>query len=130
MCCIEKKIKLEGSKGEVEKNALFDGGSTYSCIRPDIAKKIEVITPLPKPMEFDTAKNGEKVIANESIRINFYINGLRLSDEFMIIDNLSEDVIIGAKTMQAWRMKLDYDKEEVIIDPKVTKLRILNSKIR
>ena len=34
--------------------------------------------------------------------------------------------MIGAATMQKWRMKLDYDNEEVIIDPKVTKLRLLH----
>jgi len=42
----------------------------------------------------------------------------------MIIDNLSEPVIIGAKTLQAWRLKLDFEKDEVIIDPRVTKLRL------
>ena len=29
--------------------------------------------------------------------------GYRFSDEFMVIPDLSETVIIGTKTMQAWR---------------------------
>ena len=40
---------------------------------------------------------------------NFYINRDRFSDEFMVIDNLvidnlSDEVIIGAATMQKWRI--------------------------
>jgi hypothetical protein len=34
-------------------------------------------------------------------------------------------VIIGAKTMQAWRLKLDNDADDIIIDPRVTKLRLI-----
>lgn len=128
MFCLEKTIKLVGSRGEKETSALFDGGITYSCIRPDLADTLANVEPLPDPMEFGTAKDGEKVVAKERVSLNFYVNGLRLSDEFMVIDDLSEEVMIGAATMQKWRMKLDYDKEEVIIDPRVTKFRLLKVK--
>jgi len=37
---------------------------------------------------------------------------------------LSIQLIIGAKTMQAWRFKLDFEADEVIIDPRVTRLRL------
>ena len=43
----------------------------------------------------------------------------------MVIPGLSEPVIIGEATMQKWRMKLDFEANEVIIDPRVTKLRLL-----
>jgi len=52
-------------------------------------------------------------------------NNYRFSDEFIIIPELSEEVIIGAKTLQAWRLKLDFENDEVIIGPEVTKLRLL-----
>lgn len=45
------------------------------------------------------------------------------SDKFMILPGLSEALIIGAATMQKWRIKLDFEKEEVIIDPWVARLR-------
>jgi len=32
-------------------------------------------------------------------------------------------VIIGASTMQKWRFKLDFEREEIIIDPRVSGLR-------
>jgi hypothetical protein len=59
------------------------------------------------------------------VRLNFYIEGYRFSDEFMVIPGLSEPVIIGAATLQKWRMKLDFETDRVIIDPRVTKLRLL-----
>ena len=76
-------------------------------------------------MDFGTAKDGEEVMAHERVSLDFYINGYRLSDEFMLIPGLSEPVIIGAATLQKWRMKLDFEADEVIIDPRVTKLRLI-----
>ena len=125
MAVIQKEIKLVGSKGKRSEVVLFDSGATYSCIRPDIAGGLEIVLPLPEPMEFGTAKDGEKVTAKECVRLNFYISEYRFSDEFMLIEDLSEPVIIGAKTLQAWRMKLDFENDEVIIDPRVTKLRLI-----
>jgi hypothetical protein len=59
------------------------------------------------------------------VGLNFILQGYRFSDEFMVIEGLSEEVIIGAKTLQSWRMKLDFEAEKVIIDPRVTKLRLI-----
>ncbi len=122
---IEKKIKLRGSKGEKELTAVFDSGATYSCIRTEIAKELDTLLALTEPIKFVTAESDRQIKAESRVLLDFYINGYRFSDEFIVIENLSEDVIIGATTMQKWRLKLDFEKEEVIIDPKVTKLRLL-----
>jgi len=125
MAVIQQAIRLEGSKGKKKLMALFDSGATYSCIAPAVARGLETIIPLPEPMKFGTAEGGRKVSARARVSLNFYLNGYRFSDEFMIIENLSEPVIIGAKTLQAWRMKLDFEHDKVIIDPRVTKLRLI-----
>ncbi|MCD5383511.1 retropepsin-like domain-containing protein [candidate division WOR-3 bacterium] len=125
MAVIEKRIKLRGSKGESDENALFDSGATYSCIQQELAQKIANLEPLPEPMEFGTAGKDFKLKATKRVSINFYMNGDRFSDEFMVVDGLSDRVIIGAKTLQSWRMKLDFEHDEVLYDPKVTKLRII-----
>ncbi|MEO0114152.1 MAG: retropepsin-like aspartic protease [candidate division WOR-3 bacterium] len=127
MAVIQKKIKLVGSKGSKEVLALFDSGATYSCIQPALAEQLEVITPIPEKMSFTTAKEGEILEAEFAIRVNFYLDGFRLSDEFMVISGLTEPVIIGSATLQKWRMKLDFENDEVIIDPRVTKLRLLST---
>lgn len=125
MAVIEKEIELVGSKGREKLIAMFDSGSTYSCIEPTLANSLGYLERLPEPMEFSTAKTGEKAIALQRVSLNFWLNGYRFSDEFMVIEGLYERVIIGAKTMQAWRFKLDFENDEVIIDPRVTKLRLL-----
>ena len=125
MAIIEKELRLVGSKGEREVKAIFDSGASYSCIKPELAEELAMVEPLPEPMDFGTTKEGESLSAKEAIRLNFYIDGYRFSDEFMLIPNLSEPVLIGDKTLQAWRLKLNFETEEVIIDPRVTKLRLL-----
>jgi hypothetical protein len=125
MAIIAKKLKLVGSKGDKELEGLFDSGASYSCIDKELAQRLEIVTPLATPLMLGTAKKGENVAVKERVSLDFYLNGYRFSDEFMVIPDLSEEVIIGAKTMQAWRFKLDLENEEVIIDPRVTKLRLL-----
>lgn len=62
---IQKLIRLAGSKGSEEVVAIYDSGSTYSCIWPDLAKKLEIVLPLPEPMDFSTAEEGQRFIATE-----------------------------------------------------------------
>ena len=99
MAEIYEEIKFVGSKGSVVKKALFDSEGTYSIIRKDIAEKLEQITPLPEPMEFSTVEDGRKLKAEGKVVLDFYIDGGRFSDEFIMMDGITEDVIIGAKTM-------------------------------
>lgn len=42
-----------------------------------------------------------------------------------IIEKLKNKVIIGAITLQKWRMKLDFEHDAIIYDPKVTRLRFV-----
>lgn len=48
----------------------------------------------------------------------------RFSDEFIVFDECSEDVIIGATTMQKWGIKLDFDREEIIYRKTAVRLRV------
>ncbi len=126
MAVIEKEVELVGSKGRGKVAGLFDSGSTYSCIKKERADKLGVIDFLPEPLELETAKEGEKIEAKEHIGLIFYLNGYRFTDEFMVLPDIAEGLIIGTTTMQKWRFKLDFEHEEVIIDPRVTRLRFLS----
>jgi len=125
MSVLYQRIKLSGSKDEFETEALFDGGATYSVIRKDIAEKLGNLEKIRTPLKFRTAKEGAELTATEKVVLDFYIDSTRFSDEFIVIENLDEEVIIGASTMQKWRFKLDYENERVLFDPKVTKLIII-----
>jgi len=80
---------------------------------------------LPEPMRFATANSNTPVEATKRIVCNFYIDGVRYSDEFLVLDETTEDLIIGAKTMQAWGIKLDLEREKVELTRRDYKLRLL-----
>ena len=124
MGVIINRIKLVGSKGEKKVDALFDSGASFSFITKELASKLGNMDMLPSPLEFETVKEGEKRVVKERIVLDFYIEGIRLSDEFLIVDELSEASIIGAATMQKWRLTLDFEKDRVLIDQMVTRLML------
>lgn len=92
MSIIEKEIELVGSKGREKLNGLFDSGSTYSCIEKELAEKLEITIPLPTPLLPGTAKKGKNIKAKEAIRLDFYLNGYRFSDEFIIVQVYPKDL--------------------------------------
>ncbi len=122
---IEKKILFEGSKGELELNAMFDSGASFSCIKHMHAVKLGDTIKLRRSLRVGTASEHSFSDIYEKILLDFYIDNYRFFDDFIIVPELSKEIIIGAATMQKWRFKLDFEKDEVIIDPRVTKFRLL-----
>ncbi len=126
MSLIQKTLRFEGSQKTRFLEALFDSGSTYSMIRRDVAESIATLESMQREMCFETADQSVQMVAKYRINSDFYLGPDRFSDEFIVLDDLSEEVIIGAKTLQSWRMKLDFENDEVIYDPKVTRLKIVS----
>jgi hypothetical protein len=85
-------------------------------------RKIGITDKLPEPMFFGTASENQYLKAEDGMRLNFEINDVNLSDEFMVVPGLSAEAIIGITTLQKWRIKLDFEHDTVIVDPKVAKL--------
>jgi len=123
---IKKPVILVGSKGRKEVTALFDSGASYSCISKKTADELAHLDPLPEPMEFETAEKGVTVTAEYAIRVDFYFKDTprRFTDELVVIEDLSEKLIIGATTMQKWKIRLDFDRKDVRYDRKMHRLRI------
>lgn len=122
MGIIRVPLRFEGSVGEKNASALFDSSITFSCLRPDIAEAVEEPKTLRYPMEVATASEGHFVKITQAMRADFYYDDIRLSDEFMVVPGLSDEAIIGVNTLQKWRIKLDFEHDTIIIDPKVAKL--------
>ena len=119
-------LLFEGSKTSRNLYALFDRGATYSCINEDIVEEFEIFTSLHTPLKLATASEHVFMEITHRITLDFYKDDIRMSDEFLVVSNLSEEVAIGAATMQKWRIKLDFENDTVIIDPKVAKLILIN----
>jgi predicted aspartyl protease len=122
---IIRTLHYEGAKGQAELASLFDSGSTYSCIHPDFAKELGHLEPLPKPRNVETASKGNFIRVEKAVLLDFYLNGLRLDDAFIVVPNLAEQAIIGALTMQKWKIKLDFETDEVITDPRINRLILM-----
>jgi predicted aspartyl protease len=114
-------VRFEGTKGEKILYTLFDSDATFSCMHPDFAEEIAEPQKMLTPLEVATASQGTYLKISERITPDFYIDDIRMSDEFMVVPNLSEDAIIGVTTLQKWRIKLDFEHDTVIIDPKIAK---------
>jgi uncharacterized membrane protein len=125
MGIITKRVRFVGSRGEHETEGLFDSEANYSFVRRDIAERLATLEPLPQPMSFEMAQQGAALTVRERVVLDFWIDGYRFSDEFFVVDNLADELAIGATTMQKWRLKLDMEREDIIIDPSVTRLRFV-----
>jgi predicted aspartyl protease len=125
MGILVKQVTLRGDKGQVELDGMFDTGATYSVIRKDIAEQIATVIPLDEPIVLRTAEQGRQLTVTHRVVLTIWLNGYRLSDEFLVLEELSRPVLIGAATMQKWRIQLDMANEEVIVDPTATELWLL-----
>jgi len=122
---LERELEFRGSRGSEKLMALFDSGSTYSCISPEKAETLEQSLLLPEPIDVETASADVFIRITHRTPLDFYLNGLRLTDEFMVVPGLSEDAIIGATTLQKWKIKLDFEHDQIITDPRAAKLKLI-----
>ena len=113
-----------GTKGETTLYSLFDSGANLSCINPDFLEKLEAPVKLGRIRNIYTAAEGHFIEISERVSLDFYLEEVLLSDEFLVVTGLSEEAIIGAATMQKWRIKLDFENDTVHVDPKVAKMQL------
>lgn len=121
MSILKIPLHYEGSKGEKVLYTLFDSGATFSCISPEAVKGLERLIKLRHPKRVATASEGSFLMIEHRVTLDFIIDDVTLSDEFMVVPNLSEEAIIGVTTLQKWRIKLDFEHDKVDVDPKVAK---------
>lgn len=125
MSILKIPVLYVGSKGERHLSTLFDSGAHLSCINPEFIEELEIPVSLGRIRRLSTASVGHCIEIKEAVRLDFYIEDILLSDEFLVVPGLSEQAIIGVATMQKWRMKLDFEHDCVVVDPKLAKLRLM-----
>lgn len=125
MSIIKSPLLFVGSLGEKHIYTLYDSGANLSCIHPDVLENLESPVSLGRTRMIGTASEGHYIEVNQAVRLDFYMDDVLLSDEFLVIPGLSEDAIIGAATMQKWRIKLDFEHDKAIVDPKVAKMQLV-----
>jgi hypothetical protein len=123
MSFIKLPLLYLGSKGKKNLNTLFDSSVNLSCIHPNYLKELETPIRLGRVRKFYKADPDDYIEIKEAILLDFYINDILLSDEFLIVPDINEEIIIGAATLRKWRIKLDVEHDQVVVDPSLAKLR-------
>ncbi len=128
MSVLEKEILLIGAKDRRRCLALFDSGASYSIIRRDLAESLQPLSPLADPDDwvFETARAGQVIRAAFTVTLSFRFDdsAARFSDLFVVFDECSEEVIIGAKTLQSCGIVLDFENEEIRYRKTAERLRM------
>ena len=129
MGIIRIPLLFRGTKNDKYIYTLFDSGANYSFLRKDIAEQLEDLMVLNKPLKMATADSGNFLNVHFATRTFFSVtNDAELSDEFYVKEELSEEAVIGALTMQKWKMKLDFENDRVEVDPRMAKMQIIQIK--
>ena len=100
------KIEIEGKSAV----ALFDTGAIYTYVRSDLTRGVPRVE-VPAPPR--VAIGGKVIEIKELCFVRGKIEGLDFVAEAVPVDELGEadghklDVLIGARTMEQWEIKLD-----------------------
>jgi predicted aspartyl protease len=124
MSVLKLPLKFIGEKGEKNLYSLFDSGASLSCINPDYLEGLASPIKMGKPRIISTASEGHFIEVKEWVLLEFFVDDVLLSDEFLLVPGLSEEAIIGAASLQKWRIKLNFDTDKVEVDPKVAKMQL------
>jgi len=125
MSVIKLPLLFVGSKGEKHLYTMFDSGANLSCINPEFVENLEIPIKLGRTRRILTAEEGAYIEVSERVSLDFFLHDVLLSDEFLVVPGLSEEVILGAATMQKWRIKLDFEHNTVFVDPRVAKMQLI-----
>ncbi len=123
MGLIVKEYTVTGNRRSDTVRVLYDTGAGSSFVRRDIAEILGNIVPTPRPMMFMMANGQETLSVNEDITLNIDVNETPLMFSFFVVDDLAEELIIGADMMQKFKISLDLDEESVSIDPRALYMR-------
>ncbi len=124
MGLIIKNLKIRGNEREGRVACLFDTGCSENLIREDVAKRFGTVISLVRPVEFRMA-DGEAVLEAKKAAILFIsIDGCEIIEKALVVEKLSDEMLIGTETMQVRKIKLDLENEKVTMDPKAARLRV------
>ena len=123
MGLIIKEYTVTGNRSSDTVRVLYDTGAGGSFIRRDIAEILGGIVDTPRPMRFMMADAREGFNADQVTTLDIDVDGTSLMFTFFVVDDLAEELIIGADMMQKFKISLDLDNEAVAIDPRALYLR-------
>jgi len=125
MGLIYKRIFIEGNRGKTQVDVLFDSGASVSFLRREVAERIADLLPLPSPRSFSLDDGKGALEVREVTHVDIHLEEGTIFDEVVVASNLAEELVIGASTLQRWRVKLDFEQDEVILDKRLLNLKLI-----
>ena len=121
MDAIVKKLPVKsGTKGKaINTNLFFDTGSPRTFVREDTARKLGNIVQLPNVIEFRGLSNGE-FDTDKGLILFIKLDGIWCEQFAYVVKNeiIEDEILVGYDFMQVYKVKLDLDKEDLILDEK------------
>lgn len=125
MGLIAKQLEVIGDKQKIKVQALFDTGASASFIRKDLADQIATVVRMPSPWMFILGDGKGRVQAEHCLHVDIIIKGIRIFHQLIAVKDLGEEMIIGTDILQRWRIELNPEREDILIDKKVTELKLM-----
>jgi len=124
MGLIYKKLPVKGNKRGQTLRVLMDTGASHTVIRADIAHKLATPAPLARTIDAHFASGRGKI--KETVNLSLRINGEEVFTPAFVLEDLSEELVIGAEFFQRYKVVLDPDREEIrFTDPEALKVKII-----
>ncbi|MBI4601255.1 MAG: hypothetical protein HY721_04760 [Planctomycetes bacterium] len=86
--------------------AVFDSGSFFSVLRQDKVPPGAATVGLKTPRRFRAAGKGTQVSATAEITLVLAIGGKEIEDAVLISPDLTQEMLVGAGTMQKWDISI------------------------
>ena len=124
MGLIIKPTSITGDKGNTTVQALFDTGAYSSFLRRDIAQRVGTIVATPTAIKFTMADGRGTLEVGDVITLDIVIGDVTVFFTVYVVDELAEEMIIGADMLQRWKIRLDPEQEQISVDPQALRLRL------
>lgn len=97
--------------------AIFDSGSFHTILREDRVPAGALIERRMKPLQFKTAAQGGTLNVTGGILLVITIGNKMIEDSALVSPDLSQEMLIGAGTMQKWDISVmnQNGKTEIIV---------------
>jgi hypothetical protein len=123
---IRQNLQFKGQKNKITLEVMFDSGASHSFIDYNVAESIAIILPIePYESNAQSADQNHLIEICGVVSLSFELNNVMMRDEFYVVKSLSEKVLIGAATLQKYKIKLDFEHDQVIVNPQVGKIQVM-----
>jgi hypothetical protein len=102
----------------------MDTGALHTVIRAAIARQLATPAPLPRPISVQFASGRGKI--RQTVNLSLRIDGHEVVTTALVLEGLSEELVVGAEFFQRYKVVLDPEREEIrFTDPEALKVKII-----